>query len=376
MPGEPTGPYIPIEGDQNQPRFFGNYELLEKIGQGGMGVVYKARQRGLKRVVALKMILSGSDAGPQELARFRREAEALGHLSHPNIVPIYDVGEHEGRAYFSLEYIEGGSLARRLDATPWPARRAAALVETLARAVHVAHKAGLVHRDLKPANILLTADATPKITDFGLAKRVDGDSGLTASNAIMGTPSYMAPEQAKGKTKDVGPAADIYALGATLYELLTGRPPFKAETPLDTIAQVHGEDPAPPRSLYSKVPRDLEAICLKCLEKEPRRRYASALALAIDLRRFLDGEAVRARRVRFWHPAFKWAGRNRMLAILIVAAILGSCLGIVAPRRSPLDGDYRPPQPVQQIKPTTKSPNAKWESSRRAYDPSTHGRSP
>jgi serine/threonine protein kinase len=293
-----------------------------------MGVVYKARQRGLKRLVAVKVIRSGAEAGPKELARFRREAEALGDVPHPNIVQIFEIGEYEGQPFIALEYVEGGSLARKLNGSPWRARRAAALVETLARTMHTAHQAGLVHRDLKPANVLLKADGTPKISDFGLVKRLDDQLSLTASEAIMGTPSYMAPEQAQGKAKRVGPAADIYALGAILYQLLSGRPPFKGETPMETIMEILSEDPVPPRQLNSKVPRDLEAICLKCLEKEPGRRYQSGRSLAEDLRRFLAGEAVRARPVRFWDTTVKWAWRNPALAILLVAAILGSCLGV------------------------------------------------
>jgi serine/threonine-protein kinase len=199
-------------------------------------------------------------------------------MQHPNIVQVHEVGEQDGMPFFSLEYLEGGSLANRLEGTPWPARKAAELVETLARAMQAAHDKGIIHRDLKPANILLTADGTPKITDFGLAKRLDS-AGQTQTGAIMGTPSYMAPEQAGGKGKEVGPAADVYALGAILYELLTGRPPFKAETPLDTVLQVVSEEPVAPTQLNAKVPRDLETICLKCLHKEPTKRYASAPSL-------------------------------------------------------------------------------------------------
>ncbi len=226
------------------------YEVLEELGRGGMGVVYKARQRTLDRVVALKMILAGDFAGPEEVARLRKEAEALGRLQHPNIVQIFEVGEAAGRPFCALEYVEGGALDRKLAGAPQPPREAAALVETLARAVHAAHQRHVVHRDLKPANILLTADGVPKITDFGLAKRLD-EEGRTASGAVMGTPSYMAPEQARGRAGEVGPAADVYALGAILYELLTGRPPFRAETPLDTMLQVLTIDPPPPRQLQA-----------------------------------------------------------------------------------------------------------------------------
>jgi hypothetical protein len=258
-----------------------------------MGVVYKATQLSLGRTVALKMVLAGAHAGEQDVARFRVEAEAVARLQHPNIVQVFEVGQADGRPFFSLEFCPGGSLADRLGGAPLPPAEAARLVETLARAMHAAHQRGVVHRDLKPANVLLGADGAPKVTDFGLAKRLDDTSGRTQTGSILGTPSYMAPEQASGR-KDIGPAADIYALGAILYELLTGRPPFRAATPLDTVLQVVADEPAPPRQLSSVVPRDLEAVCLKCLNKDPPRRYANAAALAADLGRFLEGEPVAA----------------------------------------------------------------------------------
>ncbi len=270
------------------------YEILGILGRGGMGVVYQARQIRLKRFVALKMILAGAHAGAEELARFRTEAEAVARLQHPNIVQIYEVGEQDGRPYFSLEFVDGGSLAQKLVGTPLPARQAAGLVETLARAMHAAHERGIVHRDLKPANVLLTADGTPKITDFGLAKRLDADTVQTQSGAVMGTPSYMAPEQAAGKIRAIGPATDIYALGAILYELLTGRPPFKTESVMDTLLQVMEREPDWPRIHNRQVDRSLEAICLKCLQKSPRDRYPSAAALAEDLTAYLQGEPVLA----------------------------------------------------------------------------------
>ncbi len=273
------------------------YEMLGVLGRGGMGVVYKARHLALGRVVALKMILAAEHADPETLARFRSEAGALARLQHPNIVQIFEVGEHEGRPYFALEYLEGGSLVSRLDGTPRPAREAAGLAETLARAVHAAHLQKVIHRDLKPANVLLTADGTPKISDFGLAKKMDADEGLSQTGQVMGTPTYMPPEQAAGRTHEVGPAADVYALGAMLYELLTGRPPFKGPTTLDTLQQVIADEPAPLRRLQSRIPADLETVCLKCLRKQPARRYPTALELAEDLRRFLAGEPVRARPV-------------------------------------------------------------------------------
>jgi hypothetical protein len=270
------------------------YEILGELGRGAMGVVYKARQIGLNRVVALKMILVGGHAGQAERTRFRLEAEAAARLQHPNIVQVFDVGESNGHPYFSLEFVGGGTLAQRLDHRPQSARSAAHLSAVLARATHAAHQCSIVHRDLKPANILLTPDGIPKITDFGLAKRMDAEAHLTQSNAILGTPSYMAPEQAEAGSRTVGPAADIYALGTILYEMLTGRPPFLADTPLDTILQVVADAPVPPSRLQSKVPPELEAVCMKCLHKEPRRRYTSALALAEDLERFLDGVPTEA----------------------------------------------------------------------------------
>jgi hypothetical protein len=298
-----------------------------------MGVVYRARQVKAGRVVALKVVLAGAHAGPEELARFRAEAEAVARLQHPHIVPVYEVDEHDGRPFFSMEYCAGGSLDKKLAGTPLPPREAAALVETLARAVDAAHQKGVVHRDLKPGNVLLAgapdaplAECTPKVADFGLAKKLD-DAGQTATGAVKGTPSYMAPEQAAGKTKEVGPAADVYALGALLYECLTGRPPFKGPTPLDTLMQVLSAEPAPPRRLQPGTPADLETVCLKCLNKEPKQRYATAGDLAEDLRRFRSGEPVRARPVGGLERAAKWARRKPALAaaygLLAAALVLG-----------------------------------------------------
>src|SRR5262245_55648208 len=257
------------------------YELLEELGRGGMGVVYKARQVKLDRVVALKMILAGAHAGRDDLARFQAEAEAIARLSHPGIVQVYEVGQHEGLPFFSLEFCPGGNLDRKLAGTPLPPHQAAGLLEVLSGAKHAAHEKGIVHRDLKPANVLLAVASDgpvehwlPKVTDFGLAKRLDA-AGRTGSGTVLGTPSYMAPEQASG-SKDIGPVADVYALGAILYECLTGRPPFRADTPLDTLVQVVGDEPVPPHRLNPKVPRDLETICLKCLTKDPLKRYATA----------------------------------------------------------------------------------------------------
>jgi WD40 repeat protein len=302
------------------------YEILGELGRGGMGVVYKARQKGLGRLVALKMVLVGGHAGPEELARFRTEAEAIARLQHPNIVQIYEVGEHDGLPFFSLEFCPGGSLDRELDGTPLRPREAAALAERLARAVDAAHAKGVVHRDLKPANVLLAENGIPKVTDFGLAKRLD-TAGQTASGAILGTPSYMAPEQAEGK-RLVGPAADIYALGALLYEFLTGRPPFRAETPLDTVRQVISDEPVPPSRLRPTLPRDLETICLKCLQKDPGKRYASARALGNDLSRFLHGEPIKARPIGPVARLWRWCKRRPLVAGL--AAAIASLLLFVA----------------------------------------------
>jgi predicted Ser/Thr protein kinase len=298
------------------------YEVLEELGRGGMGVVYKARQSGFNRLVALKMLLAGAHAADDERERFHREAEAVARLRHPGIVDVYAYGEIDGCPFFSLEFLEGGSLADRLGDRPLPPHEAATLLADLARAAHYAHKQGIVHRDLKPANVLLTADGLPKITDFGLAKRLEVQ-GHTASGAVMGTPSYMAPEQAEGKSKKIGPAADVYSLGAVLYELLTGRPPFRAATTLDTLLLVLGTEASPPRDLNAAVPPDLETICLKCLHKDPAQRYASARRLAEDLDCFLKGQPLtHARppgRWRRWDDA-AWRATNTPLWSLLVGA--------------------------------------------------------
>ncbi len=309
-------------------RYFGDYEIIQEIARGGMGVVFRARQTTLNRTVALKMILAGQLADDVEVKRFYTEAEAAAHLDHPGIVPIFEVGRHEGQHYFSMGFVEGRSLAQRLADGPLPARQAAGLIHRVSEAVEYAHKCGVIHRDLKPANILLDRDGNPRITDFGLAKKVGGDSALTGSGQIMGTPSYMPPEQAGGNRGDVGPTADVYALGATLYALLVGRPPFQAATPMDTVIQVLGDEPAPPRRLNASIPRDLETICLKCLEKQPARRYASASALAADLRRFLAGEPIVARPVTTAERAVKWVRRSPVVASLLALVAVVSALGL------------------------------------------------
>ncbi len=304
------------------------YEILEVLGRGGMAVVYKANQLRPPRPVALKMILGGADATRDELARFEKEPEAVARLRHPHIVQVYQAGEHDGRPFFVMEYMDGGSLDKKLNGTPQPPREAAQLVETLARAVYAAHGQGVVHRDLKPANVLLTADGTPKIADFGLAKRLDVDLGQTQTGAIIGTPSYMAPEQAAGNTRAVGPAADIHALGVLLYELLTGRVPYKGASLTETLEHVQHQEPVPPRQLQPKVPRDLETICLMCLQKEPAKRYGSAQALADDLRRFLDGKPIVARRVSQVERAWRWCRRNPAVAGLAAAFVLAVFTGL------------------------------------------------
>ena len=304
------------------------YEILEELGRGGMGEVYKARKFLLNRPCALKMILGGSHASAEAAARFLAEAQAIARLHHPHIVQIHHIGESDGLPYFELEYVDGGGLDKSLDGTPWTARRAAGLVQHLASAIDEAHRLGIVHRDLKPGNILLMADGTPKITDFGLAKSLGDDSGLTATDSIMGSPSYMAPEQAAGQTRHLGTPADIYALGATLYELLTGRPPFRGATVLETLEQVKNVEPVAPSRLIPGLPRDVETIALKCLQKEPGKRYDSAAALAEDLRRFLEDEPIVARPVPVWERAWRWARRHPAPAALTAVIVLVTVLGL------------------------------------------------
>jgi serine/threonine protein kinase len=332
------------------------FEILGELGRGGTAVVYRARQVALQRTVALKMVRHGAHAGPKELARFRAEAAVIARLQHPNIVQVYDVGEVAGRPYFALEFVAGGSLAHHLRGVPQPIRPAAQLVETLARAVHVAHANGVVHRDLKPANILLsdrgagngewskdpTATALrspltthlPKIADFGVARCADGDGGAhrdpTVTGEILGTPSYMAPEQAAASRQPVGPAADVYALGAILYELLTGRPPFRGEAPLETVLQALHTEPVPVTTLQPNVPRDLETICLKCLRKEPHKRYGSALELAEEIERFLRNEPIRARPVRAVEKIWRWVRRHPLPSGLLAASLLAPLVALTA----------------------------------------------
>lgn len=323
---------VPVRKEPVQAPVVPGYDIIEELGRGAMGVVYKARQVGLNRLVALKVVRSGAHASEQQRSRFQIEAAALARLRHPHIVQIHEVGEHQGLPYFAMEFLPGGTLARQLRGQPLPPEEAARMVATLARAVQHAHEAGVVHRDLKPTNVLLGADGTARIADFGLAKHLDAAQGPTCTGTVLGTPSYMAPEQAAGRTHDIGPAADVYSLGAVLYELVTGRPPFKAANPTETIVQVLSEEPVPPSFLQARLPQPLEIICLKCLAKDPARRYASAGALADDLERFLSGEPIQAKPVSMPMRALLWARRRPAPAALLVLGVLmvlGVLIGLV-----------------------------------------------
>jgi serine/threonine protein kinase/WD40 repeat protein len=310
-------------------RYFGDYELLEEIARGGMGVVFKARQVNLNRIVALKMILAGQLAHESDVKRFYAEAEAAARLDHPGIVPIFEIGQHDGQHYFSMAFVEGESLAKKVIDGPLPPREAAEMVKKVAEAVEYAHEKGIIHRDLKPANVLLDAIGQPKVTDFGLAKQTQGDSGLTGSGQILGTPSYMPPEQAAGRLDQVGPASDVYALGAILYCLLTGRPPFQSASPLDTLKQVLEQEPVAPRQLNLHVPLDLETIALKCLEKRPGQRYAAARGIADELQRYLDGRPIVARPISSVERVWRWCRRNRSVAGLIGTVSFSLIGGII-----------------------------------------------
>jgi len=325
---------MPAENGAGNAIRVAGYTILEELGRGGMSVVYKARQSRPDRLVALKMILAGGHAGAERRARFLAEADAIGRLQHPGIVQVYEVGEQDGLPFLVLEYLAGGTLADRTRGQPQPLRQAAQMVETVARAVHHAHQQGVIHRDLKPGNILLTSQGQPKVSDFGLAKQERPE--LTATGAVLGTPSYMAPEQAEGDKRAIGPASDVYALGAILYELLTGRPPFQGATALETLEQVRSQEVVPPIHLQTRIPHDLNTLCLKSLNKEPHRRYATALELADDLRRFLDGKPILARPVhaaeRLWRWARRrpaWAAMLLTVGMLILVILIGGSIGLV-----------------------------------------------
>src|SRR5579863_1956875 len=312
-------------------RYFGDYELVDEIARGGMGVVYKARQVNLNRIVALKMILAGQLAHDSDVKRFYAEAEAAARLDHPGIVPIFEIGQHDGQHYFSMVFVEGESLAKKVIDGPMPPREAAEMVKKVAEAVEYAHQRGIIHRDLKPANVLLDGHGQPKVTDFGLAKQTQGDSGLTGTGQILGTPSYMPPEQAAGKTEEIGPTSDVYSLGAILYCLLTGRPPFQAASPMDTLLQVLDQEPVLLRQLNPQVPRDLETIALKCLAKNPLGRYTTAQALADDLTAFAENRAITARRASAPERLVRWFRRQkRSVVVAASAAAAALVIGVVA----------------------------------------------
>jgi serine/threonine-protein kinase len=361
-------------GDESasRPPTIPGYEVLEPLGRGGMGVVYKARQTSLNRVVALKLLPAATHVGPQPATRFRTEAQAIARLQHPNIVQVYEAGEHEAVPFYSMEYVSGLSLARVLRDGPLPPRRAAECLEQVAHAVHYAHQQGVVHRDLKPANILLAAcgvapGATPqavlvpKIVDFGLAKAFGAGPDVTATGQVVGTPAYMAPEQLRG-TANVGPASDVYGLGAVLYAALTGRPPFRGDTVYVILSQVGEREP--------ELPRDLETICLKCLEKEPQRRYPTAQAVADDLRRWLKGEAPLAQPAGVVERAARWGRRNRLAAALLLA-LIAVLLAWLVTLVLLLSGYGRAPPGGPSIAANTRRVASPWPATRRAYASST-----
>jgi serine/threonine protein kinase len=327
----------PAHHEESVPRWtkvlsdFGDYELLEEIGRGGQGVVYRAHQKSLNRTVALKVIGLGPWTTERHLKRFRREAEAAAHLEHPCIVPIYEVGERDGRCYFSMKFVEGGQLDEMIRREPMSIRQSADLTAKVARTVHYAHEHGILHRDIKPGNILLDAHGEPHLTDFGLARLVEAESTVTATLDVLGTPSYMAPEQAAGKNTKLSSATDVYGLGAVLYQLLTGQPPFAGGTTYETIKLLLDTEPRPPRSLNPKIDRELSTICLKCLEKAPQRRYPAAAGLAEDLEHWLKHEPIQAKPSGVFTQARKWVRRNpstTVLVTLLIAFAVGLTLTI------------------------------------------------
>ncbi len=333
-------PFRTLESKVEEDRVIGDYELMGEIARGGMGIVYRARQRSLNRLVALKVIRDGSKASDDDARRFRNEAEAVANLDHPNIVPIYEVGDHRGCSFFSMKLVEGGSLAERLKEYGTDSRGAAQLVASVARAVHHAHERGILHRDLKPSNILIDERGQPLVADFGLARRVEGDCELTQTGAVLGTPAYMAPEQATGRKGAVTIATDVHGLGTILYALLTGRPPFRGDTPLETLEQVREHVPEPPRTIRTATDRDLETICLKCMEKDPRTRYGSAEAVAEDLERWLAGRQILARPVGFAERAWRLCRRSPRMTVLATTAIVlvvTSVAGFVTSERAHRD---------------------------------------
>ena len=303
-------------GTLNLPARFGDYELVQELGRGGMGVVYRAKQLSLAREVALKMVLRGNLASPADLERFQAEAQAAAKLDHPAIVPVYEVGQESGRPYFTMKYIAGTTLAQRLLPGPLPAKEAATILAAVARGIHFAHTRGVLHRDIKPSNILLDENGWPHITDFGLAKQISDAPSLTKTGAILGTPAYMSPEQAVGNRGQVGPASDVYSLGVVLYHMLTGRPPFQAASPVDTVLMVLEQDPVPPRMLNPKADADLEMIALRCLQKPMDLRYASAALLAADLEAYLNNESISARSGRFSQLISLWLRETHHASVL------------------------------------------------------------
>jgi serine/threonine protein kinase len=317
---------VPPAMSSNESDRFGKYDLLGEVGRGGMGVVYKARQRDLNRIVALKMILASERASAEEVSRFQIEARAAARLRHRNIVGIFEVGEEQGRHFFAMDFVEGQSLAAVIAGKPLPAEQAARWMVSIAQAVEHLHGLGLIHRDLKPSNILIDSEGEPMVTDFGLAKIFDGDSAATRTGAILGTPSYMSPEQASGRNSLVGVRSDVYSLGAVLYEMLSGRPPFREANPLDTLVQVLEGEPTLLRRLVANIPRELELICFKCLEKDPDRRYSSAAELAADLSRYLRGEAVEAQAGGVYQVMRRWVRRQPGLACRLAMLLPGMAL--------------------------------------------------
>ena|GEM_PF-4539973 len=323
MPASADGSAKAATDPGTRVRYFGDYELLDEIARGGMGVVYKARQVNLNRVVALKMILTGELASEEDVQRFYTEAEAAAKLEHPGIVPIFEIGEHTGQHFFSMGFIDGESLADQVKEGPLPPRDAASITKQVAEAIAFAHQNNVIHRDLKPANVLIDRNGQAKVTDFGLAKQTDAGAELTGTGQILGTPGYMPPEQAAGDTDRIGPGADIYSLGAVLYALLTGRAPFQSASVMDTLMQVLEKEPVAPRELNSAVDQDLETICLKCLQKEPGQRYQTAGELSADLERYLNGEAVLARPISQTARLWRWCKRNRTIATLTATVSSG-----------------------------------------------------